>query len=87
MYFTSLMFRQQTPKPARARAVCGEEWLRTRRSVPSKTLASSMMVLAGGPTSSAGVPKIFTMPGVRDSDMYSMSPNAAASEMGVWELC
>ena len=87
-YFTSLMFRQQTPKPGRARDVPPPVlWLRTRMSVPLKTPAFCMIVLAGGPTSSAGVPKIFTRPGTRRSVMYCISARAAAMATGVCALC
>jgi hypothetical protein len=56
MYFTSLMFRQHTPKPARLRDVSPDPWLRTSISASRNTPAFHIVTLAGGPTSSAGVP-------------------------------
>ena len=56
-------------------------------SAPSKTWASCMMVLAGGPTSSAGVPYSLMRPFTPLAVMCSARATAAAMATGVWALC
>src|SRR2546430_16297898 len=61
------MLRQQTPNPGRSRRVSTDEWLRTRMSAPLNTPAFHRIALAGGSTSSAGVPETMERPGDRES--------------------
>jgi hypothetical protein len=64
MYLTPSIFRQQVPKPGAGRVVALWEWLRTRISMPSKTWALNICILAtGGIISSPGVPNTVTLPG------------------------
>jgi hypothetical protein len=86
--FTPSIFRQHEPNPGAGLCVEGLEWLRTITSIPLKTPASNICVLAtGGIISSPGVPKTVIDPGAWVRSISSAIATAAAIPTGPCALC